>query len=134
MQDSYGALGPAEIDKLRRFPCIFAYEAFNKLDPRFGLIRDVTVRQDEVRVDYELHELDTFLTAKQLEDMMFELEISKWELNRTRWAVKDVDLPAELNRKCIALPRCSTCRAKDQPQGPSVRRRTLFPWRGASLC
>nr|WP_305068950.1 TIR domain-containing protein [Luteimonas sp. XNQY3] len=36
---------------------------------------------------------------------MFELEIGKWELNRTHWAVKDVDLPAELNRKGIALPR-----------------------------
>jgi len=105
IHQAYGALGPAEIDQLRRFPCIFAYETFNKLDPKFGLIRDVTVRQDGVRVDYELHKLDAFLTAKQLEDMTFELEIDKWELNRTHWAVKEVNLAAELNRKGIALPR-----------------------------
>ena len=37
--------------------------------------------------------------------MNFELEIGKWELNRTHWAVKDVDLAAELNRKGIILPR-----------------------------
>lgn len=37
--------------------------------------------------------------------MTFELEIGKWELNRTHWAVKDVDLPAELSRKGITLPR-----------------------------
>jgi hypothetical protein len=37
--------------------------------------------------------------------MTFELEIGKWELNRTHWAVKDVDLPAELSRKGISLPR-----------------------------
>lgn len=105
INEAYGALGPAEIDQLRRFPCVFSYEAFNKLDPHFGLIREVTVRPDGVRVDYELHELEAFLTAEQLEDMRFELEIGKWELNRTHWAVKDVDLPAELSRKGIILPR-----------------------------
>ena len=50
-------------------------------------------------------EVEGFLTAAQLEEMTFELEIGKWELNRTHWAVKDVDLPAELNRKGIVLPR-----------------------------
>jgi len=103
--NAYGALGQAEVDQLRRFPCIFAYETFNNLDPHFGLIRDVTVRQELVRIEYELHKLDAFLTADQLEEMRFELDIGKWELNRTHWAVKDVDLPAELSRMGIALPR-----------------------------
>ena len=103
--ETYGALEAAQIDQLRRLPCIFAYESGNKLDPHFGLIRDVTVRAKSVRVDYELHPLDVFLTAEQLKEMNFELEIGKWELNRTHWAVKDVDLAAELNRKGIILPR-----------------------------
>ena len=103
--ETYGALEAAQIDQLRRLPCIFAYESGNKLDPHFGLIRDVTVRAKSVRVDYELHPLDVFLTAEQLKEMDFELEIGKWELNRTHWAVKDVDLAAELNRKGIILPR-----------------------------
>jgi len=101
----YGALEAAQIDQLRRLPCIFAYESGNKLDPHFGLIRDVTVRAKSVRVDYEMHPLDVFLTAEQLKEMNFELEIGKWELNRTHWAVKNVDLAAELNRKGIILPR-----------------------------
>ncbi|WP_281354731.1 TIR domain-containing protein [Roseospira navarrensis] len=105
IQEKFGALGAEEIDHLRRFPCIFAYEAFNKVDPHFGLIRDVTVRGGDVRVDYEIHPLQSFLTAAQLDEMAFELEIGKWELNRTHRAVKDVDLPAELSRKGIALPR-----------------------------
>ena len=62
-------------------------------------------RQRSVRVEYELHPLDVFLTAEQLKEMNFELEIGKWGLNRTHWAVKDVDLAAELNRKGIILPR-----------------------------
>lgn len=104
-ENEFGALGVEEIDQLRRFPCIFAYEAANGLDPHFGLIRDVTVRGKDVRIDYEIYPLDTFLTASQLEEMTFELEIGKWELNRTHWAVKNVDLPAELSRKGISLPR-----------------------------
>jgi hypothetical protein len=105
VMEAYGALETAQIDQLRRLPCVFAYESGNKLDPHFGLIRDVTVRTKSVRVDYEVHPLDVFLTAEQLKEMNFELEIGKWELNRTHWAVKDVDLAAELNRKGIILPR-----------------------------
>ena len=83
IHEQYGSLDAAAVDHLRRLPCIFAYEAFNKIDPHFGLIRDLTIRPKEVRVDYELHPLD----------------------NRTHWAVKDVNLPTELNRKGITLPR-----------------------------
>jgi hypothetical protein len=103
--EAYGALEAAQIDQLRRLPCVFAYGSGNKIDPHFGLIRDVTVRAKSVRVDYEMHPLDVFLTAEQLKEMNFELEIGKWELNRTHWAVKDVDLAAESNRKGIILPR-----------------------------
>ena len=103
--ETYGALEAAQVDQLRRLPCIFAYESGNNLDPHFGLIRDVTIRAKSVRVDYEMHPLEVFLTAEQLKEMNFELEIGKWELNRTHWAVKDVDLAAELNRKGIILPR-----------------------------
>ena len=105
IHERYGSLDAAAVDHLRRLPCIFAYESFNQIDPHFGLIRDLTVRPGEVRVDYELHPLSHFLTASQLEEMTFELDIGKWEMNRTHWAVKDVDLPAELSRKGITLPR-----------------------------
>ena len=105
IHQAYGSLDLTAVEQLRLLPCIFAYEAYNRLDPHFGLIRDVTVRPDGVRVDYDLHPIDNFLTAAQLEEMTFELDIGKWEMNRTHWAVKDVDLPAELNRKGISLPR-----------------------------
>lgn len=103
--EQFGSLEATQIDQLRRLPCIFAYEAGHKLNPQFGLIRDVAVRSNKVRVDYEVHPLEVFLTAEELEAMSFELEIGKWELNRTHWAVKNVDLAAELNRKGIILPR-----------------------------
>jgi hypothetical protein len=36
--------------------------------------------------------------------MSFDLDIEKWELNRTHWAVKDINLPKELRPKGIILP------------------------------
>jgi len=101
---AYGDLNAAQINDLRRYPCIFAYEAVYKLAPKLGLIRDVAVRQGQVRVEYEIHPVTPFLTADQLERLTFELDISKWEMNRTHWAVKDVDLAKELHRQGIAIP------------------------------
>ena len=102
--ERFGALDEAAIDELKKLPCIFAYEAFNKLNPKFGLITDAAKRQGEVRVEYELIPVEPFLTAGTLSDVMFELDIGKWELNRTHWAVKDVNLPKELHRLGIELP------------------------------
>lgn len=104
--ERYGALDNsaiADVD-VARFPCIFAYEAFNNLPPHFDIIRQVTKRQDQVRMEYELQACDPFLTAADLEDMKFELDIGKWEINRTHWAVKDVNLPKELKPNGIVLP------------------------------
>lgn len=105
LQNRFAELGPAQIEELRRFPYIFAYESRLGLDPHFGLIKDVTHRQHGIRVDYELHPLEGFISANDLETMAFELDIGKWELYRTHWALKDVDLAAELSRKGFLLPR-----------------------------
>lgn len=100
----YGNLDKSATLELKRFPCIFAYEAFNKLPPQFGIIRGIAIRQRKVRIEYELQTCDPFLTAEDLEDMKFELDIAEWELNRSHWAVKDVNLPKELKPKGILLP------------------------------
>jgi hypothetical protein len=57
-----------------------------------------------VRIEYELHQVEPFLTADDLEQMTFELDIGKLELFRTHWAVKEVNLPKELHVKGISLP------------------------------
>ncbi len=36
--------------------------------------------------------------------MLFELDIGMWEMNRTHWAVKEVDLAKELHGRGITLP------------------------------
>lgn len=101
---SYGNLTKTQVKKIRRFPCIFAYEAFCKKDPKFGLIREITIRQGQVRIDYEIKELDRFLSHTDLSEMSFELDIGKWEMSRTHWAMKKVNLAMELEATGIILP------------------------------
>lgn len=106
----YGELDENAINELQRFPCIFAYESMqhmfpqHDLSPKFGVILDVKRRQAQVRIEYELIDLDKFLSAQDLVNLAFELDISGWELNRTHWAVKDINLPKELKVKGISLP------------------------------
>ncbi len=92
------------VANLRSFPCIFAYENGNNLAPKFGAIRDVVERQGAIRVEYVIHNVEPFLTHEDLDRLRFELDIGRWELNRTHWAVKDVNLPRELIRHDIRLP------------------------------
>jgi hypothetical protein len=100
----YGELDAAAVADLMRLPCIFAYESPSKKPPLFGVLRGITKRQGEVKIEYELQSLDPFLTAEDLSLMAFDLDIAKWELNRTHWAVKDINLPKELRSKGIILP------------------------------
>lgn len=100
----FGELDAAAVAELKRLPCIFAYETPNNKAPRFGVLREVTKRQGEVKIEYELQQIDPFLTSDALAAMSFDLDIGKWELNRTHWAVKDINLPKELRAKDITLP------------------------------
>ena len=111
----YGDLGPSQIDELRRFPCIFAYEHHCKKDPKFGVIRDVKKRTGEVRVEYEVMDIGNFLPYTDFKELEFDLDISKWEMNRTHWALKNVRLGQVLRPRGINLPHwaCSTTKAVD---------------------
>lgn len=98
---------------LLQLPTLFAYENGNNKAPRFGRLTDIVLRRAHgmVRLNYELIPVEPFLTHDQMAGLGFELDISKWELNRTHWAVKDVELPKELHRIGVRLPDWTRRRA-----------------------
>jgi len=100
----FGDLTSDNINALQQFPCIFAYESACKKDPVFGVIREVTTRQGQSRVYYDTIDIDPFISAKDLEELAFELDIGKREMNRTHWAVKNVNLAQELHAKGVVIP------------------------------
>jgi hypothetical protein len=106
LTEKYGGLGEKEVAALSRFPCIFAYEVGWKKDPKFGLIEQVQRRAgDKVRIHYKLIDIDRFITNEELTAFSLELDIRRWELGRTHWALKNVNLAKELHSKLgIKLP------------------------------
>ncbi|XDD45262.1 toll/interleukin-1 receptor domain-containing protein [Leptospira sp. WS39.C2] len=91
-------------NEVKRYPTIFAYENRCQLNPKFGLIREIISKPKEIKIEYEIIKLPNFLNYQELNDYSFELDIGKWELNRTHWAIKDVNLSRELHNFRIELP------------------------------
>jgi hypothetical protein len=103
--EKYGNLDAASTADLKLLPCIFAYEGANRKNPKFGIVRDIARRQKQVRIDYEIQPVVPFLTWEDLNTLSFELDIGRWEMNRTHWAVKNVNLQKELHSaRGIVLP------------------------------
>lgn len=102
--EKYQDLTEAIIGEIKRFPCLFSYEDQCEKSPKFGLIRNVIKRRNLVLIEYDIIEIDSFLTFQDLKDLSFKLDITGWELNRTHWAIKNINLAEELYVKGIRLP------------------------------
>ncbi|MEH6690273.1 MAG: TIR domain-containing protein [Pseudorhizobium pelagicum] len=100
----YADWNDAVLAELMSFPSIFAYETQCNRPPHFGVIKEITHRQKQVRIEYELVPVQPFLQVEHLVDKRFDFDIGEWEMNRTHWALKDVNLPKELQRYGISLP------------------------------
>ncbi len=114
--EKFGSLDKDAMAALQRLPCIFAYESDSAKPPKFGVITDIVNRKGNVRVRYRVIDVDPFLSADDLQALSFDLDIGGWEMNRTHWAVKDVNLPKELHTaRHIVLPgwTASAARAVD---------------------
>ncbi len=96
IRKSLGSFSSEAKSKILQLPSIFAYEDQCKKDPKFGKIVDITLRQKKVRIEYKIFESTSSLTMANLQELQFELDIGKWEMSRTHWAIKNVDLFHEL--------------------------------------
>jgi hypothetical protein len=103
--DKYVKLGRDEINEIKNSPCVFAYEDGCKKDASIGYITDIVVRQVGVKIVFEKVEV---LSSENLHKLEFELDIKKWELNRTHWAIKNVNLYKELQSLGINLKAVKT--------------------------
>lgn len=103
--EKVGDFSDPSIHKLKSIPSIFAYESVNEKNPFFGRITKVGKRGgNEIYVEFERYHIHPFLRDRDLLEMAPRLDIGKWELNRTHWAVKDVDLFDLLIESDVELP------------------------------
>ena len=111
--DRFADLDPKRIRELCSLPCVFAYETPCGKDPKFGALREVKARVGGVLwIDYAIMPCEPFATAADLRSERTALDVGEWELHRSHWAVKDVNLAQELGRLGIVLPEWATPRRK----------------------
>lgn len=87
----YGALKKAATAKLKSFPSLFAYEA-ERGDARVGYLTNIRERTGTILVEFEFDPKIPPFPAEKLADLYMRLDIGRWEMNRTHWAIKDEDL------------------------------------------
>lgn len=92
----FNELREDQLERLCTLPSVFAYESGREIDARVGQITSIRLRNREVVVHYRLDENVAPIPHQMLLDRKRALDIGDWELNRTHWAVKDVDLIAFL--------------------------------------
>lgn len=100
----FGNFTEDAIAQLKSFPCLFAYEDPCGKAPRFGWLKNIKKRTNQITIECEYVEVAPWITADDLRSAQSNLDIYGWELNRTHWAVKDVDLSEELLAFGVSLP------------------------------
>ncbi|MCL2293626.1 MAG: toll/interleukin-1 receptor domain-containing protein [Spirochaetes bacterium] len=85
----FSGLGEKEIKKLKSIPAIFAYESFNSKDAYIGKITGISVREQNVKIDYAI---DDRIFYNDFINLEAQLDLGGWELNRTHWTVKNVKI------------------------------------------
>lgn len=90
LKEKYADLSEETIEELKQIPCIFTYEKPLKQDAYIGYIKNIELRQTNLRIDFELSgeeiAFEDFIHLSNLLDM------GTWEWNRTHWTLKKTNL------------------------------------------
>lgn len=88
---SFAKLTRTKISKLKSLPCLFAYEGTEK-NVRVGVLKSIKERGRNLLIEYEFYPQIPEIPFAEIEPIAPLLDIRKWEMNRTHWAIKDEDL------------------------------------------
>ena len=96
--ERFESLEGEALKELLSLPALFSYEHTNDEDAHIGKVTEFRRKGKEVRIGFEIDNALPAISASQLKQLEWELDIGEWEFNRTHWAVKDADLIYELSK------------------------------------
>lgn len=91
VSERYKSLDENALRELKSFPTLFVTEN-EATDSRVGTIKDIKVRARTVVIHFEFDPMIPPLPRGTIESLRIDLDLGRWELSRTHWAVKDEDL------------------------------------------
>ncbi|GAB4063819.1 FRG domain-containing protein [Uliginosibacterium sediminicola] len=89
-----GDLSSSQIQALISLPCLFMYENFDG-DTQTGRLTSISMNGRTIEVSYQLDDLPP-ISINDIQDFGKRIGLQRWELTRTHWAIKDIDLYAQL--------------------------------------
>ncbi len=104
LRERYGKFDDASSRELKSFPCLFAYEHGIDEPARIGWITRIRTRARSVVVEYVFEQTLPPIPAGAIPKLTRDLDIEKFEIYRTHWALKDVDLLAVLVKADLIRP------------------------------
>jgi hypothetical protein len=113
----FSSISDSAIFELKQLPTLFAYEAFAQQPARVGRITEIQRGQSQLKLTLAIDPTVPPIQPQRLAELYGELDIDhKWEVNRTHWAVKDVNLARVLEGAGIV----TSAPLLPQPRPPKV--------------
>lgn len=104
IEERFKDFSKSGLQELMALPCLFVYEGGTDASA-MGWLTGIKSRQHSVRVEFEIDRSLPKISSRKLKTLTTELDITAWELNRTHWAVKDIDLVRVLKAARILTER-----------------------------
>ncbi len=102
LKAKYADLSDERVAELLTIPCLFACETGCDRPAKVGHLTKVTRRGSWVRIEYIIDANYPEIPTANLSKLEWDLDIGNWEMGRTHWALKDVDLHTVLTHSDIA--------------------------------
>lgn len=120
ISERYKFFDEKAIRELKSFPSLFVIENEER-ETRIGYITNIRLRQSTVVIDFEFDPILPSLPIGAIEDIRIDIDLGKWELSRTHWAVKDEPIFEILIRKgYITQQQLDASQALKEPPPPIV--------------
>lgn len=91
ISNAFESLTDNNIETLKSYPCIFAYEGKDS-DIRIGFLKSIKERGRKLFIEFEFYEDISPIPYSSIKPIALFLDIRDWEMNRTHWAIKDENL------------------------------------------
>jgi len=98
ISERYKFFDAKAIQELKSFPTLFVAEN-ESVESKIGYITDIRLRQNSVVIDFEFDPILPRLKIGAIEELKVDIDLGRWELSRTHWAIKDEPIFDILVRK-----------------------------------
>ncbi|MFS2137779.1 TIR domain-containing protein [Duganella sp. Dugasp56] len=118
ISERYRSLDATAIEELKRFPTLFVIEN-EAVESRIGNITSIRTRLSTVVIEFEIDSVFPSLPRGTIESIRRSIDLGRWELSRTHWAIKDEPIFDILIKKgCITADQVNESQKKRLPNYP----------------